>query len=182
MTKLNVACYWAASCGGCDIALLDINEQIISLLDRAEIVFWPCIMDFKYDNVRALRDESIDVCLFNGAIRSEENVLIAQLLRRKSTILVSYGSCAMMGGIPGLANLYSREALFDRESLKVEWTVSELGKAHHRDCLSRLTRRSHLQGSCRCAGDDGLGRPCCQRRGGRIRPAVAGHRQQQHDG
>jgi F420-non-reducing hydrogenase small subunit len=114
MTKPKVGVYWGASCGGCDIAVLEIHERVIELLEVAEIVFWPCVMDFKYDDVRAMPDGGIDVCLFNGGIRSEENEEIARLLRAKSKALVAYGACAASGGIPGLANLYDREEIFER--------------------------------------------------------------------
>lgn len=114
MSKLKLGMYWAASCGGCEISLLEIHEKILDLLELADVVFWPCIMDFKYHDVEAMPDGAIDVCFFNGAIRTEENERIAKLLRRKSRVLVSYGACSMLGGIPGLANLFSREEIFDR--------------------------------------------------------------------
>ena len=47
MSKLRLGCYWAASCGGCEIAVLEIHEHLLDLLDRAEVVFWPCVADFK---------------------------------------------------------------------------------------------------------------------------------------
>jgi F420-non-reducing hydrogenase small subunit len=71
-------------------------------------------MDFKYKDVEAMPDGRIDVCLFNGAIRNEENEEIARLLRRKSKIMVAYGACSMVGGIPGMANLFTRDEIFDR--------------------------------------------------------------------
>jgi F420-non-reducing hydrogenase small subunit len=59
-------------------------------------------------------DKSIDVCFFNGAIRNSENEHLAKLLRKKSRILIAFGSCAHEGCVPGLANLHDREAIFDR--------------------------------------------------------------------
>jgi F420-non-reducing hydrogenase small subunit len=114
MSKPKVGIYWGASCGGCDIAVLEIHERVVELLEVAEIVFWPCVMDFKYDDVRRMADGEIDVCLFNGGIRSEENEEIARLLRAKSQALVAYGACAAAGGIPGMANLFTREEIFER--------------------------------------------------------------------
>jgi len=61
-----------------------------------------------------MADKSIDVCLFNGAIRSSENEHIAKLLRAKSKVMVAYGSCAYEGCIPALANLTNREGIFNR--------------------------------------------------------------------
>jgi F420-non-reducing hydrogenase small subunit len=111
--KPKFAMYWAASCGGCEIAVLNIHEGILDVDANFEVVFWPVAMDAKYKDVEAMDDGSITLCLFNGAIRNSEGEEIAHLLRRKSQILVAFGSCACEGCIPGLANLYSRKALLD---------------------------------------------------------------------
>jgi F420-non-reducing hydrogenase small subunit len=112
MKKLKLAQYWGASCGGCDVAVLDVHHHILELADRVDFVFWPIALDFKYRDVEAMPDQYIDICLFNGAIRNEENEHIARLLRQKSKILVAFGTCAHLGGIPGLANLSTRRDLF----------------------------------------------------------------------
>jgi F420-non-reducing hydrogenase small subunit len=111
--KPKVAFYWAASCGGCEIAVLEIREKILDLAQAVDIVFWPVAMDFKYQDVEAMEDGSIDACFFNGAIRNAENERLARLLRAKSKILVAYGSCACEGGIPSLGNLSDREGIFE---------------------------------------------------------------------
>ena len=103
--KPRLAMYWAASCGGCDIAVLNLHEKILDVAEAVEIVFWPAVMDAKYHDVEAMPDGSIDVCLFSGGIRNSENEELAHLLRRKSKVLVAFGSCANEGCIPGLANL-----------------------------------------------------------------------------
>jgi F420-non-reducing hydrogenase small subunit len=112
MAKPKLALYWAASCGGCDIAVLDIEDKILDVANHFDIVFWPCATDFKYSDVEAMPDKNIDVCLFNGAIRTSENERMAKLLREKSKVLVAFGSCAQEGCIPGLANLTTKEKIF----------------------------------------------------------------------
>jgi F420-non-reducing hydrogenase small subunit len=97
--------YWAASCGGCEIAVLNIHEKILDVDANFEVVFWPVAMDAKYKDVEAMEDGSILLTLFNGGIRNSENEHIAKVLRQKSQILVAFGSCACEGCIPGLANL-----------------------------------------------------------------------------
>ncbi len=114
MGKLKVALYWASSCGGCDIATLAIGEKLLDVAAAADIVFWPVAMDFKYRDVERMAEQSIDACLFNGAIRSTEDEHVAKMLRARSKIMIAYGSCAYEGCIPGLANLYSVESLLDR--------------------------------------------------------------------
>ncbi len=110
--KLQLAFYWAASCGGCEIAVLDINEKILDVVAVADILFWPVAMDFKYKDVEAMKDNQIDVCFFNGGIRNSEQEHIAKLLRKKSKVMVAFGACAVLGGIPGLANLTNKEEIF----------------------------------------------------------------------
>src|SRR5574337_388072 len=115
--KLKLGLYWAASCGGCEIAIVELRDKILDLDAAAEILFWPVALDYKYKDVEAMLDGHIDVCLFNGAIRSTENEQVAHLLRRKSKVLVAFGSCAHLGGIPGLANLFDRQSILGRAYL-----------------------------------------------------------------
>ena len=112
--KLKFAFYWAASCGGCEIAVLDIDEKILDVVQIADIVFWPVAMDIKYKDVENMPDKYIDVCFFNGAIRTEEQEYMAKLLRQKSKILIAYGACSYIGGIPGLANLSNKQEIFEK--------------------------------------------------------------------
>lgn len=108
--KPKLAMYWASSCGGCEISVLNIHEHILTVDAVFDIAFFPCIADFKIHHVEDYPDGYIDVCLFNGAIRNSENEEMAKLLRQKSKVLVAFGSCAYEGCIPALSNLTSKEA------------------------------------------------------------------------
>jgi len=112
--KMKLAVYWGAACGGCCVSVLDTHEKLLDIVAVADPVFWPIAMDIKYKDVENMPDQSIDLTLFNGAVRNSENKHMAEVLRRKTKILVAYGSCAYMGGIPGLANFYSREDILKR--------------------------------------------------------------------
>ena len=114
LSKLKLAFYWAASCGGCEIAVLDINEKILDVVANADILFWPVAMDIKYKDVEAMPDKHIDVCFFNGAIRNSENEHMAKLIRQKTKTLVAFGSCAHEGCVIGLGNLHDRKEVFQR--------------------------------------------------------------------
>jgi len=122
MGKLKIAGYWAASCGGCEIATLEIGDKVLKLAEAADIVFWPALVDTKYHTVEQMPDKSIDVCLFNGAIQTSDNENLAKLLREKSKILVAYGSCSYEGCIPGLANLTNRKGVLDRVYIETNFT------------------------------------------------------------
>ena len=90
--KGKLALYWAASCGGCEIAVLAINEKILDVAEHFDIVFWPVAVDAKVHNIEAMEDGAIDVCLFNGSIRTSEQEYMDHLLRLKSKVLVALGS------------------------------------------------------------------------------------------
>ncbi len=112
-SKLKVAKYWASSCGGCDISLLEIGPRLLDLIAIADVVFWPCAADFKYRDVANYPDGYIDICFYNGGVRNSEQEEVARLLRQKSKTLIAYGECAVGGGIPALANLKSRAGIFE---------------------------------------------------------------------
>ena len=136
--KPKLALYWAASCGGCEIAILDLHEKVLEVPANFDIVFWPVALDVKYADVEAMEPDGIDPCLFNGAIRTSENEHLAHVLREKAKTLVAFGSCAMEGCIPGLANATTKEAIFntvyhdspstvnpDRVEPQVSWQLPE---------------------------------------------------------
>jgi len=123
--KGKLAVYWAASCGGCDISTLAIDEKILNVAEAFDIVLWPCAADGKVRDIEKMDDQSIDVCLFNGGIRTSEQEYMAQLLRRKSKVLVAFGSCACEGCIPGLGNMDTRKQVFDTVYKEGSATVPE---------------------------------------------------------
>ena len=81
--KPKLAMYWAAGCGGCEVSVLNLFEHILAVDAAYDIVFFPCIADFKVKDVEGYSDNYIDVCLFDGAIRNSENEEMARLLRKK---------------------------------------------------------------------------------------------------
>ncbi|GIV15921.1 MAG: F420-non-reducing hydrogenase subunit G [Armatimonadota bacterium] len=109
--KPKVAFYWCASCGGCEESIVDLAEDILEVAQAVDIVFWPVAMDFKRKHVEAMPDGSILATMVNGSIRTSEQEEMAHLLRRKSQILIAYGSCAHTGGVPSLANQFSKEQI-----------------------------------------------------------------------
>lgn len=99
--------------------MVDLADDILTVSEIADIVFWPVALDFKFKDVEALNDGEIAVTLVNGAIRMDEQEEMAKLLRRKSRVLMAHGSCAHLGGIPGLANLFGRKEVLYRSYKEV---------------------------------------------------------------
>ena len=113
MNKINLAIALGATCAGCDVAILDLNEKILEVFDLVDFKFWPTAMDFKIDDLKKLKDKEVDVGIFHGAIRTTEDAEIAQILRKKSKIVVAFGACANFGGIPSLSNMPYEQNMFD---------------------------------------------------------------------
>ena len=114
MPKPKVALYWCASCGGCEETVVDLNENLLKVTEAVDIVFWPVALDFKRKDVEALGRGDIAVAFINGAVRTSEQEDMVKLLREKSGLVVAFGSCAHLGGIPGLANFWDRNHIFER--------------------------------------------------------------------
>ncbi|MCI0716407.1 MAG: oxidoreductase [Chlorobi bacterium] len=106
--KPKIGFYWCASCGGCEESVVDLAEDILMVTGAVDIVFWPVAMDFKKSDVEKMDDGSILATMVNGAIRTSEQEEMARLIRRKSKIVIAYGSCAHLGGIPSLANEFEK--------------------------------------------------------------------------
>ena len=112
MSKPKAGFYWCASCGGCEESVVDLAENILGVVDAIDFVFFPCAMDFKKSDVQAMPDKEMTVCFINGAIRTSEQLEMAELLRQKSAFIIAYGACAHLGGVPGMANLYTKDSIF----------------------------------------------------------------------
>lgn len=92
--------------------MIDLGEDFLAVAEAFDFVFWPAAMDFKLKDVEALRDGEIAVSFINGGIRASDHEQVAKLLRRKSERVIAFGSCAHLGGVPGIANLISRAEIF----------------------------------------------------------------------
>lgn len=112
MSKPKVAISWNSSCGGCDESIVDIEDKILDVAGQVEFVLWPCAMDFKYEDVEAMEENEITVSLINGGIQNSDQEKIVTMLREKSQIVIAFGSCAYMGGVPSLVNLFNRDEVF----------------------------------------------------------------------
>jgi F420-non-reducing hydrogenase small subunit len=110
LNKLKAA-YAFSSCAGCDVALVNLGEKLLSLSEKVEFVYWTTATDFKMEDLK--RHEELDIAIAAGAIRTSEHLELVNLLRQKSKLLIALGSCACFGGIPSLANLYNKSKLMN---------------------------------------------------------------------
>lgn len=127
MSKPKVAFYWCASCGGCEEAVVDLAEDILKVVEAVDVAFWPVALDIKKKDVEEMEDGSIAVSFINGAIRLSEQEEMVKLLRKKSQIIVAFGSCAHLGGIPALANFTTKDEILKTAYLETFSTVNPEG-------------------------------------------------------
>ncbi len=98
MAKLKMATLWFAGCAGCHMSLLDIDEDIIPLLEKVDILYSP-VVDTKIKDF-----PEVDITLIEGAVTTEEQMEILKMVRKKTKLLIAFGDCAVWGNIPALRN------------------------------------------------------------------------------
>jgi F420-non-reducing hydrogenase small subunit len=130
---------------------VDLAEGLLDVVEAVDIVFWPVAMDFKRADVETLADGSVLASMINGAIRTSEQEEMARLLRRKSQLVIAYGACAHLGGIPGLANQFEREEILrcayedcpstvNQDKVRPQPRFQENGRAATLPSLHRMVR------------------------------------------
>jgi NAD-reducing hydrogenase small subunit len=95
MGRLKLATVWLGGCSGCHMSFLDLDEFLIDLAERADVVYTP-IMDVKE------YPEGVDLVLVEGAIANEEHLEMIRRVRQRSRVLVSFGDCAVTGNVTAL--------------------------------------------------------------------------------
>jgi NAD-reducing hydrogenase small subunit len=97
MDRVKVATTWFGGCSGCHMSFLDLDEFLIDLAAKIEIVFSP-VVDAK------VYPEGVDVCLIEGAVCNEEHVEMVHKIRQRTKILISFGDCAVTGNVTAMRN------------------------------------------------------------------------------
>ena len=111
--KPKVAIEWLGSCGGCDEAIVDLNEALLDVTNAVDVIFWPVALDYKYHHLEKMADGEIVLSIINGHVRNSEQEEVAKLLRKKSHLVLAFGACACFGGTPGMANFRTKEDIFN---------------------------------------------------------------------
>jgi NAD-reducing hydrogenase small subunit len=97
MAKLRLATVWLGGCSGCHMSFLDLDEWLIELASRADLVFSPLADVKDYP-------DGVDVALVEGAVANEENLAMAHRVRERTRVVVSFGDCAVTGNVTALRN------------------------------------------------------------------------------
>ncbi len=97
MSKLKLATVWLDGCSGCHMSLLDLDEVLLAVAERADLVYSPLVdaTEFPAD---------VDVTLVEGAVSSQDDVARLQMARSRTRVLAALGDCAVSANVPAMRN------------------------------------------------------------------------------
>lgn len=97
MERVRFATVWLGGCSGCHMSFLDMDEFLIDLAARIELVYSPVVDCKEYP-------ANVAVCLIEGAVCNEDNLELLHKIRERTQVLVSFGDCAVTGNVPAIRN------------------------------------------------------------------------------
>jgi len=110
--KPRVATAWLGGCSGCHMSFLDLDERLIELGEKIDLVYSP-IADMK------VFPANVDVTLVEGAVANVENEELAHIIRKNSRCVVSFGDCAVSGNVPAMRNQWDPEVVLHRAYIEL---------------------------------------------------------------
>ncbi len=121
MSRPRLATAWLDGCSGCHMSFLDLDERLIEIGERAELVYSPLVDAKEYP-------DGVDICLVEGAVASEEDLTKIRMIRERTRVLVSFGDCAVTSNVPGMRNPIGVRPLLERaylENVDVDLEIPE---------------------------------------------------------
>ena len=107
MSKPRIATVWLDGCSGCHMSLIDMDERLLDIFERADLVYSPLVDIKEYP-------EDVDVCLVEGAVSSEEDLHKIKMVRERTKTIIAFGDCAVTSNVPGMRNPIGVQPLLDR--------------------------------------------------------------------
>lgn len=107
MNKVRIATTWLDGCSGCHMSLLDMDERLVDVASRIELVYGP-LVDGKE------MPEGVDVTLVEGAVGNAEDEEKIRLIRKRTNLLISFGDCAVTANVPAMRNQFPVEDVLKR--------------------------------------------------------------------
>jgi NAD-reducing hydrogenase small subunit len=126
MTMARIATAWLDGCSGCHMSFLDIDERLVDIAEKIELVYGPLVDALEFP-------ESVDVALVEGAVSSDEDAKKIRLIRERCKILVSLGDCAVTSNVPAMRNEFGVDDVLKRayeENVTCNAQVPHVGVPH----------------------------------------------------
>jgi len=123
LMKPRVATAWLGGCSGCHMSFLDMDERLLELADKMELVYSPLadIKEFPHN---------VDVTLVEGAVTNVENEELAHVIRRNSRMVVSFGDCATTGNVTALRNRFGKDEIEHRAYVELADKNNQVPSEH----------------------------------------------------
>jgi coenzyme F420-reducing hydrogenase gamma subunit len=119
--KPKIAIWKFASCDGCQLSLLDCEDQLMAVAEAVDIANFP-------EASRAVVGGPYDISLVEGSITTPHDEERIHTIRRASKILITIGACAISGGIQALRNFKNVEEFIAQVYAKPEY-IETLNKS-----------------------------------------------------
>jgi NAD-reducing hydrogenase small subunit len=97
MEHLRIATVWLGGCSGCHMSFLDLDEALIDLAGKVDVVYSPVVDAKEYP-------AAVDLVLIEGAVCNEEHVEMAHKIRARTKLVVAFGDCAVTGNVTAIRN------------------------------------------------------------------------------
>jgi NAD-reducing hydrogenase small subunit len=107
MDKIKLGTCWLDGCSGCHMSVLDVDEGIVAVLKKADIVFGPLVDAQEFP-------EGTDVAVIEGAVSNQDDLKLAQAIRARTRVVVALGDCAVTGNVPSMRNGIPTRKLLER--------------------------------------------------------------------
>lgn len=106
-----MATVWLDGCSGCHMSFLDMDERLLAIADKIDLVYSP-LVDAK------VFPENVDLTLVEGAVSNEDDLHKLKIVRSRTRQLVALGDCAVTSNVPGMRNYFNRDELLRRAYLE----------------------------------------------------------------
>lgn len=129
--KIRLNTEWLCDCGGCHVALVDLHDKILHVLEAVQIQKCPVLTDEKgYPEA--------EIGILTGSIRTEHDRHAAIAMRKKCKTIIAFGTCAVYGGLHGAGLAHSREEIMDHVYRQSPTTRTDFLPATEVDSLEKL--------------------------------------------
>lgn len=123
MDRLKLATVWLGGCSGCHMSFLDMDEWLIELSQKADVVYGPFVDTKQYPH-------DVDLVLIEGAVCNTDHVELLHLIRQRTKAVVAFGDCAVTGNVPAMRNsLGSATATLQRAYIELADTNPQIPAA-----------------------------------------------------
>ena len=118
MEKLRIATLWLDGCSGCHMSLLDMDERLLEVASKIELVYSPVVDAKEFP-------DNVDLTLVEGAIASCDDLEKIKRVRGRTRMLVALGDCAVTGNIPAMRNNLVLEEVLRRSYVEMQPLIKD---------------------------------------------------------